>query len=198
MVKGGSFGLNRTLTLLSSFRFSDTISLLIIIIRKELLLIRKRMFEQLERLHVLIRRLKERGHRMTPQRVAVLKILASSTEHLTADQIHQRVLQEFPMTSLATVYKTVNLLKEMGELLELSFGSDSSRFDGSRPHPHPHLICTSCQQILDPDIHGMNELPEQIARMYGYQIVGHRLDIFGICPECQEKESRSKPIPNSK
>jgi Fur family transcriptional regulator, peroxide stress response regulator len=156
------------------------------------------MVEQPERLNILIHRLKDRGHRMTPQRVAVLKVLTGSMEHLTADQIHQRVVQEFPMTSLATVYKTITLLKEMGELLELSFGSDSSRFDGSRPQPHPHLICTSCQQIIDPNIDAISELPEQVARMYGYQIVGHRLDFFGICPDCQMKESRSQAIPNFK
>jgi Fur family transcriptional regulator, peroxide stress response regulator len=149
------------------------------------------MVEQPERMNELIAHLKERGHRMTPQRVAVLRILTGSTEHLTAEQIHQRVIQEFPMTSLATIYKTVNLLKEMGELLELSFGSDSNRYDGTHPHPHPHLVCMHCQEILDPQIDRFQELSQQVAEMYGYQIVGHRLDFFGICPECQMKKSRS-------
>jgi Fur family transcriptional regulator, peroxide stress response regulator len=177
--------------LLSFLQFFAIISLLIIIIRKDHLLIRDRMTAQPERLNELIIRLKERGHRMTPQRVAVLRILIGSTEHLTADQIHQRIIQEFPMTSLATIYKTVNLLKEMGELLELSFGSESNRYDGARPDPHPHLICMRCQEILDPHIETIQELPQQVAEMYGYHIVGHRLDFFGICPECQSKESRS-------
>jgi Fur family transcriptional regulator, peroxide stress response regulator len=149
------------------------------------------MLERPERLNELIQRLKQRGHRMTPQRVAVLRILTGSIDHLTAEQIHQRVLQEFPMTSLATIYKTVNLLKEMGELLELSFGSDSNRYDGARPQPHPHLVCMRCQQILDPQIDSIRELSQQVAEMYGYQIVGHRLDFFGICPDCQAEESRS-------
>jgi len=148
------------------------------------------MLQQNERLNDLVRRIKARGHRMTPQRLAVLRILTGSHEHLNAEQIHQLVLQDFPMTSLATVYKTVHLLKEMGELLELSIGGNSNRYDGARPFPHPHLICTSCQQILDPDIDAVREIPEQIAAMYGYTIVGHRLDIFGVCPDCQQNESR--------
>jgi Fur family transcriptional regulator, peroxide stress response regulator len=148
------------------------------------------MTEQTDRMNDLIQRLKERGHRMTPQRAAVLEILVNSSEHLTADQIHQRVIRDFPMTSLATVYKTVNLLKEMGELLELSFGSDGSRYDGAKPHSHPHLICTSCQQIVDPQIDTLHDLSQQVSERYGYQIVGHRLDFYGICPECQAKESR--------
>ena len=48
------------------------------------------------------------------------------------------------MTSLATAYKTVTLLKEIGEVLELGFGNDSNRHDGNKPYPHPHLICTKC------------------------------------------------------
>ncbi|MEN4100733.1 MAG: Fur family transcriptional regulator [Anaerolineaceae bacterium] len=149
------------------------------------------MVGQPDKINDLIRRMKERGHRLTPQRLAVLKILMVSNEHLSADQIHQRVLQDFPMTSLATVYKTVNLLKDMGELLELEFGSHSSRYDGSRPYPHPHLVCVSCQAILDPLIDSVHAIAEQAAMMYDYKMVGHRLDIFGICPNCQEQASRS-------
>jgi Fur family transcriptional regulator, peroxide stress response regulator len=152
--------------------------------------------DQPERFDMLIGRLKERGHRMTPQRMAVLKILTGSTEHLTAEQIHKRVVKKFPMTSLATVYKTVNLLKEMGEVIELHFGSDSNRYDAAKPYSHPHLICTSCQEILDPDIESIRDLPQQIAEQYGYKIVGHRLDFFGTCPACQAKESRSSSVPN--
>ena len=71
------------------------------------------------RLDEMITRLKERGHRLTPQRMAVLKILAVSEGHPSVEQIYERVKVDFPMTSLATVYKTVALLKEMGEVLEL-------------------------------------------------------------------------------
>jgi len=140
------------------------------------------------RLDEMITKLKERDHRLTPQRMAVLKILAANEGHPSVEQIYERVKADFPMTSLATIYKTVTLLKEMGEILELGFSNDGNRYDGIRPYPHPHLICTECKNIVDPDVATLSELRQEVAQSTGYQIVSHRLDFFGICPQCQEKE----------
>jgi Fur family peroxide stress response transcriptional regulator len=146
------------------------------------------MVEPQARLEELIARLRERGHRLTPQRVAVLKALISNKEHPSAEQIHERVKTDFPMTSLATVYKTVAVLKEMGEVLELGFSDDSNRYDGGCPHPHPHLICIKCKRIIDVDVAAMSELPQKVTQRTGYRIVSHRLDFLGICPQCQKNE----------
>ena len=140
------------------------------------------------RLDEMITRLKERGHRLTPQRMAVLKILAADERHPSVEQIYERVEVDFPMTSLATIYKTVTLLKEMGEVLELGFSGDSNRYDGKRPYPHPHLICTRCRSIVDLEVATLGELHQEVAQSTGYRIVNHRLDFFGICPQCQEKK----------
>jgi len=140
------------------------------------------------RLSKMINRLKEEGFRLTPQRVAVVKILASNEEHLSAEKIYERVRADFPFTSLATIYKTVTLLKQLGEVMELGFVDDSNRFDGARPYPHPHLICTKCRRILDPDLPVLSELPRELAKKTGYHILNHRLDFFGVCPECQKRE----------
>lgn len=140
------------------------------------------------RLDELVTRLRARGYRLTPQRMAVLKILASSEGHPSVEQIYQRVKVDFPMTSLATIYKTVTLLREMGEVLELGFSDDSNRYDGNKPYPHPHLICIKCRNIMDPEIGTLSELPLEVAERTGYRIVNHRLDFFGICPQCQEKD----------
>jgi Fur family peroxide stress response transcriptional regulator len=137
------------------------------------------------RLDEMITRLKERGHRLTPQRMAVLKILAADEGHPSVEQIYERVEVDFPMTSLATVYKTVTLLKEMGEVLELGFSDGSNRYDGNKPYPHPHLICTQCKNIVDPQVVTLSELPQKVAQSTGYRIVSQRLDFFGICPQCQ-------------
>jgi len=139
------------------------------------------------RLDEMTTRLKEREHRLTPQRMAVLKILAASEEHPSVEQIYERVKADFPMTSLATVYKTVTLLKEMGEVLELGFSDDCNRYDGNKPYPHPHLICIKCRNIVDPEVAALSELRQEVAQSTGYQIMSHRLDFFGICPQCQEK-----------
>jgi Fur family peroxide stress response transcriptional regulator len=140
------------------------------------------------RLDEMITKLKERDHRLTPQRMAVLKILAANEGHPSVEQIYDRVKADFPMTSLATIYKTVTLLKEMGEILELGFSNDGNRYDGIRPYPHPHLICTECKNIVDPDVATLSELRQEVAQSTGYQIVSHRLDFFGICPQCQGRE----------
>jgi Fur family peroxide stress response transcriptional regulator len=140
------------------------------------------------RLDEMVARLREQGHRLTPQRMAALKVLATSEEHPSVEQIYERVKADFPMISLATVYKTVTLLKDMGEVLELGFSDGSNRYDGNRPYPHPHLICTECRNIVDSEIAILSELPQEVARRTGYRIVSHRLDFFGICPQCQEKE----------
>jgi Fur family peroxide stress response transcriptional regulator len=140
------------------------------------------------RLNEMISKLKEEGCRLTPQRLAVLKILATSDEHLGAEEIYERVKADFPFTSLATIYKTVTLLKKVGEVMELGFVDDSNRYDGTRPFPHPHLICTKCKKILDPEISTLSELSRELSQKTGYQIVNHRLDFFGICPQCQKKE----------
>ena len=146
------------------------------------------MAEHQNRLEELTARLREQGHRVTPQRMAILKIVIGNKEHLSVEQIYERVKKVFPMTSMATVYKTINLLKEMGEIIELDFGEDGSRYDGGNPHPHPHLICTRCRKIIDFDMPQLTELSREVARRTGYEITKYRLDFFGICPKCQENE----------
>lgn len=132
--------------------------------------------------------LKKAGRRITPQRLAVLKILAESKNHPSVDRIYERVRADFPTTSLATVYKTITLLKEMGEVLELGFADWGSRYDGKKPYPHPHVICTECGAIVDPEFALMNKLAREMAKKSGYSITHHRLDFFGICPACRKKK----------
>ena len=137
------------------------------------------------RTNELVSRLREHGHRLTPQRVAVLRILAASEGHPSVEQIYQQMLDKFPTTSLATVYKTIALLKETGEVLELGFADGSNRYDGRRPYPHPHLICTRCGEIRDLEAPALSEMIRQARQDIGYQITGHRLDFYGLCPKCQ-------------
>jgi Fur family peroxide stress response transcriptional regulator len=138
------------------------------------------------RLETMVEKLKEHEFRITPQRLAVLKILAKSVGHPSVEDIFKQVRPVFPTTSLATIYKTVNLLKEIGEVVELDFSEESNRYDGNRPYPHPHLICTKCKTIMDPDMATVEDLSKEITRKTGYEILNHRLDFFGICPRCQE------------
>ena len=140
------------------------------------------------RLDELIERLRERNYRFTPQRLAILKILALSDGHPSAERIYDQITEEFPTTSLATVYKTIATLREMNEVLELGFADNSNRYDGNKPYPHTHLVCVMCRDIIDPEVEDLEILPRQIAQRAGFQLVGHRFDIYGICPRCQLEE----------
>jgi Fur family transcriptional regulator, peroxide stress response regulator len=131
--------------------------------------------------------LKLRGHdfRITPQRLAVLKVLAASDGHPSVERIYETVRDQFPTTSIATIYKTVALLKKENELIEISFPDGSNRYDGNKPYPHPHLICTRCKKIIDPDLSSLEELAAEVTKETGFQIHTHRVDFFGLCRECQ-------------
>ena len=139
------------------------------------------------RIDEMLLKLKERDFRITPQRLAILKILATSEGHPSVDDIYREVKAEFPTTSLATVYKTIALLKEINEVLELSFPGGSNRYDGNNPVPHPHAICVKCKKIMDPELMNIDALIEEMSRKTGYKIFYHELEFFGLCPECQRK-----------
>jgi len=142
-----------------------------------------------QRLERMLSKLKEHDFRITPQRLAVLKVLAASKGHPTVERIYEKVHAEFPTTSIATVYKTVNLLKHVNEVLELGFPDGSNRYDGHKPYPHPHVICTQCRKIIDPYLEFMKDLTREVAAETGFHITTHRLDFFGICRECREAKT---------
>jgi Fur family transcriptional regulator, peroxide stress response regulator len=132
--------------------------------------------------------LKDKGHRLTPQRLAILKILADSAGHPSVETIFERVKVHFPTTSLATVYNTINVLKAEKEVLELGFAHLGSRYDGNKPYPHPHAICTVCGCIVDPECGSLMRLTEEMTRQTGFRLSHHQICFFGLCPECQKGE----------
>ena len=141
------------------------------------------------RLDQMLLKLKKHDFRLTPQRLAVLKVLAVSEGHPTVERIYENVRAEFPTTSIATIYKTVNLLKQLNEVLELGFPDGSNRYDGNKPYPHPHVICTECKKIIDPDLGGLKDLTQEVVKETGFQIHNHRVDFFGTCRACQLRKA---------
>jgi Fur family peroxide stress response transcriptional regulator len=137
------------------------------------------------RFEELMKKLRERRYRLTPQRVALLRLLASSEGHPSVAQLYDRLRAQFPTTSLATVYKTLSLLDDMGEVLELGFGDNGKRYDGNKPYPHPHLICIRCRKIVDAEAGLAQNLAQEVAQGSGFRVVSHRLDFYGLCPDCQ-------------
>jgi Fur family peroxide stress response transcriptional regulator len=140
-----------------------------------------------QRLNQMLAKLKRHDFRLTPQRLAVLKVLAASEGHPTVERIYEKVRAEFPTTSIATIYKAVNLLKQLNEVLELGFPDGSNRYDGNKPYPHPHVICTQCKKIIDPNLGSLKELTKEVIKETGFQIQNHRVDFFGTCRDCQSR-----------
>ncbi len=140
------------------------------------------------RFEELVNKLREREYRLTPQRVALMRLLAASDGHPSASHLYDRLQEQFPTTSPGTIYKTLNLLKDLDEVLELGFSDDDNRYDGNKPYPHPHVICVRCRKIMDLEVGMAQNLLQEAAQQSGFQIVSHRLDLYGICPDCQDRE----------
>jgi Fur family peroxide stress response transcriptional regulator len=139
------------------------------------------------RFEQLIAKLRESEYRLTPQRVELIRLIAASEGHPSAARLYEQIKVQFPTMSLATVYKTLDLLKELGEVLEIGL-RDDSHYDGNKPYPHPHLICTKCQKIMDGELDtAVENIVQEVEKNFGFQIVKHQLDFYGICPDCQNK-----------
>jgi len=139
------------------------------------------------RFEQLIVKLRESEYRLTPQRVELIRLIAASDGHPSAARLYSLIKVQFPTMSLATVYKTLDLLKELGEVLEIGL-RDDSHYDGNKPYPHPHLICTKCQKIMDGELDSaVRNIVQEVEKNFGFQIVKHQLDFYGLCPDCQNK-----------
>ncbi|NMC14232.1 MAG: transcriptional repressor [Chloroflexi bacterium] len=142
------------------------------------------------RYQALLTTLHERGSRLTSHRLALIRLLSTSEGHPNAMQLYESLRLQFPTISLATIYKTLALLKDEGEVLEIDLHNDS-HYDGNKPYPHPHLICTQCHKIFDGDeITAIQKINQEIEDRYNFQISRHQLVFYGMCWECREKTDR--------
>lgn len=138
------------------------------------------------RFNQLIAALKERDFRLTPQRVELVRLLALSEGHPSASQLYTIIKRRFPTMSFATVYKTITLLKELNQVLEIDLRNDS-HYDGNRPQPHPHLICIKCNKIIDGDLSLDQESLLRLEQASGYKILRPQISLYGLCPDCKEE-----------
>jgi Fur family transcriptional regulator, peroxide stress response regulator len=137
------------------------------------------------RYQTILARIQAKGSRLTSHRMALLRLISASEEHPSATQLYEKLRVQFPSISLATIYKTLALLKEKGELLEIDL-PDGNHFDGNKPFPHPHLICIRCNRIMDgEDVPALLTLNQQIAEKYGFQVQSQQLIFYGVCSDCQ-------------
>jgi Fur family peroxide stress response transcriptional regulator len=140
-----------------------------------------------ERYTTIVKKLKENGYKLTPQRLAIVKILAVSEGHPSVEKIYAELQDDFPTMSLTTVYRNVMVIRSLGEVLELGFPDGSNRYDGNKPYPHPHVICLKCKKIIDLELTGLKDMTKEVSKKTGSKILHHRLDFFGMCSACREK-----------
>ena len=138
------------------------------------------------RFNQLIAALKEHDFRLTPQRVELVRLIATSEGHPSASQLYSKIKLQFPTMSHATVYKTLTMLKEMNQVLEIDL-RDDSHYDGNRPEPHPHLICIKCNAITDGDVALEQGSLRKLELSSGYKILRPQISLYGLCPECSEE-----------
>src|SRR5581483_11355185 len=150
------------------------------------------MATETQRYTALVDALARKGLRLTPQREAVLRALATTEEHPSVDQIYAQARRRCRSTSRATVYNTLSMLKQLGEIVELEFAGGGNRYDARTPEPHPHLVCTRCGRIDDFDPADLRVALTAAAAASGYHVTGRRLDFYGECPACQRARAATE------
>jgi Fur family peroxide stress response transcriptional regulator len=129
--------------------------------------------------------LRTKGYKATPQRIAICRIAIHSREHPTAKSIYNRVKKIYPTVSLATVYKTLEVLRELNLIQELNFPEGQARFD-SYIKPHVNLICLQCGDIEDLDDPTAKEISEKVSSSTKFKPGGQRIDVYGTCSKCSK------------
>ena len=139
-------------------------------------------------------RLAERDYKITPQRQVILKALMEKAQgedranHLSADQVHAIVRQTNPEVGLATVYRTLDLLADLGILQKVNFGDGRSRYEftEARTHHHHHLICVQCGKVVEFTDELLRSLDESVEKQLGFRILEQELIFYGYCRDCRK------------
>jgi Fur family peroxide stress response transcriptional regulator len=139
------------------------------------------------RYNELVRTLLRGGYRLTPQREAVLRALTNTPQHPTAHQVYEQARRHCRSTSRATVYNTMSVLRQLGELEELEFSGVGHRYAARTSEPHAHLVCTRCGRIEDFDSEALRAALATAMAGCGYGVTNYRLDFHGKCPGCQSR-----------
>ena len=131
--------------------------------------------------------LRGNGFKVTPQRLAVYEVLANTKEHPNAEMIFNSLQATYPTMSLATVYKTIDILNEIGLVQILNAGEDSFRYDADMSN-HAHVRCVECGRV-DDDVFDLDaaKVTREIEAGTRYRLTGQQFYFYGVCPDCQTK-----------
>jgi len=138
-----------------------------------------------ERLESLVKKLREKGYKLTPQRYEILRFLASTKMHPTVEDVYREVRKKHPMVGLATVYKTLEMLRSLNEIQEVGSAEGATRYDGANPEPHAHFVCLKCKKVSDVEGLPLADLFQMVEEMTQKQVFSHRIEFYGLCGVCK-------------
>jgi len=130
----------------------------------------------------------EQGMKMTGQRRVIARVLSAASDHPDVEELHRRAVAADPHISIATVYRTVRLFEEAGILERLDFGDGRARYEEAGGDHHDHLIDVNSGKVMEFHNAAIEALQEKIAAEFGYRLVGHKLELFGVPLEKGETE----------
>src|SRR5215469_5878336 len=128
-------------------------------------------------------RCRKRGLAITPQRVAVMRVLVNSGDHPRAEAVFAQVRREHPSISLATVHRTLETLCAIGEARKVTPLHDSARYDGNTA-PHHHVVCVRCRKICDIEVPEFNELLHGRQTLGDFQLLSCSVEVHALCKQC--------------
>jgi Fur family ferric uptake transcriptional regulator len=126
--------------------------------------------------------------RKSRQRDVILAVVRSTMDHPTADWVHRQARRTLPRIGLGTVYRNLKRLAEEGVIREIHAGGHSARFDGNTGR-HYHIRCLGCGRVNDLPMSVDTRLEAEAGRAMNYRILGHQVEIHGLCPLCQAQEA---------
>ncbi len=131
--------------------------------------------------------LEQHNLKHTRQRDLILDAFLEATGHITSEQLHQYIRERDPSIGYTTVYRTLKLLVDAGLAQERHFDDGITRYEIEQEH-HDHLVCTRCGRIEEFECQMIESAQNDIAKEYNYQLLRHRHELYGLCPDCQKKD----------
>ena len=132
----------------------------------------------------LIERLRRAGYKITPPRMAVLEIIQQESEHLHPHEILEQAKTIHPALGRATVYRTLELLTQLGIVRPIYVGESGPTYIRAEGGHH-HLVCSHCGRIVDFEQCVANEIARELTERFEFQITSHLLEFYGVCADCQ-------------
>ena len=129
------------------------------------------------------------GYRMTEPRRALAALIAEQDGHFTAAELVTAAQAAEPAVGRATVFRTLELLEGIGAVERLDLPNGEHAYVGCEPAHHHHVVCSRCGRTSEIDDAGLRSVVRDVARETGFRVDDHRLELFGVCPECQAAEA---------